>query len=68
MQPSAGLVSTEGVVPLIASNDGPGPIARTVLDAALLLAAADTAEVDYAAGLSADALTGVRWGCAGGHR
>ncbi|AZL58732.1 amidase [Tabrizicola piscis] len=62
MKPSAGLVSTEGVVPLIASNDGPGPIARTVQDAALLLAAADTAEVDYAAGLSADALTGVKVG------
>jgi amidase len=62
MKPSAGLVSTEGVVPLIASNDGPGPIARTVQDAALLLAAADTAEVNYAAGLSADALTGVRVG------
>jgi amidase len=62
MKPSAGLVSTEGVVPLIAGNDGPGPIARTVQDAALLLAAADTAEVDYAAGLSADALTGVRVG------
>jgi amidase len=62
MKPSTGLVSTEGVVPLIASNDGPGPMARTVQDAALLLAAADTAEVDYAAGLSADALTGVRVG------
>lgn len=62
MKPSAGLVSTEGVVPLIAGNDGPGPIARTVQDAALLLAAADTAEVDYAAGLSAGALTGVKVG------
>jgi amidase len=62
MKPSAGLVSTEGVVPLIASNDGPGPIARTVQDAALLLAAVDTAEVDYAAGLSVDALTGVKVG------
>jgi amidase len=62
MKPSARLVSTAGVVPLIAGNDGPGPIARTVQDAALLLAAADTAEVHYAAGLSADALTGVKVG------
>lgn len=62
MKPSAGLVSTEGVLPLIASNDSPGPIARTVQDAALLLAATDTAEVDYAADLSADALTGVKVG------
>lgn len=62
MKPSAGLVSTAGVVPLVAHNDGPGPVARSVRDAALLLAAADTAEVDYAAGLSTDALTGVRVG------
>lgn len=62
MKPSAGLVSTEGVVPLIARNDGPGPIARTVEDAALLLAAADTAEADYVAGLSAESLTGVKVG------
>lgn len=59
MKPSAGLVSTEGVVPLVSTNDGPGPIARSVADAALLLAAIDTVEVDYAAALSADALTGV---------
>lgn len=62
MKPSAGLVSTTGVVPLVRANDGPGPIARSVTDAALLLAAIDTAEVDYAAGLSPDALTGVRVG------
>lgn len=62
MKPSAGLVSTEGVVPLIAGNDGPGPIARSVQDAALLLAAVDREEVNYAAGLSADALTGVKVG------
>lgn len=62
MKPSAGLVSTAGVVPLVSANDGPGPIARSVTDAALLLAAIDMAEVDYAAGLSPDALTGVRVG------
>lgn len=62
MKPTAGLVSTKGVVPLISSNDGPGPIARSVLDAALLLAAADTVDLNYAASLSADALTGVRVG------
>jgi amidase len=62
MKPTAGLVSTKGVVPLISSNDGPGPIARSVLDAALLLAAADTVDVDYTAGLSEDALTGIRVG------
>jgi amidase len=62
MKPTAGLVSTEGVVPLILSNDGPGPIARSVTDAALLLAAVDTVEVDYATGLSTDAFIGVRVG------
>lgn len=62
MKPSAGLVNTAGVVPLVSTNDGPGPIARSVTDAALLLAAIDTVEVDYAAGLSPDALTGVRVG------
>ncbi|MBT9246377.1 hypothetical protein KM031_19075 (plasmid) [Gemmobacter fulvus] len=62
MKPSAGLVSGEGVIPLIRSNDGAGPMARSVRDAALLLAAADTAEVDYVAGLSPEALTGIRVG------
>ncbi len=62
MKPSAGLVSGEGVIPLIRSNDGAGPMARSVRDAALLLAAVDTAEVDYVAGLSPEALTGIRVG------
>lgn len=62
MKPTTGLVSSAGVVPLISGNDGPGPIARSVQDAAVLLAAADTVDVDYAAGLSADALTGVSVG------
>lgn len=62
MKPSAGLVSGEGVVPLISSNDGPGPIARSVRDAAVLLGAADTVDVDYTAGLSATSLNGVKVG------
>lgn len=62
MKPSAGLVSTDGVVPLISHNDGPGPIARSVRDAALLLAAADSREIDYEAVLSSDALTGTKVG------
>lgn len=62
MKPTTGLVSGEGVVPLISSNDGAGPIARSVTDAALLLAASDTVDVDYVAGLTPDALTGVRVG------
>ncbi len=60
MKPTAGLVSGEGIVPLLLNNDGAGPIARSVRDAALVLAAIDTADVDYSASLSVDALNGVR--------
>lgn len=62
MKPSKGLVSGEGIVPLVLNNDSAGPIARTVRDAALLLAAIDTVEVDYTKGLSHAALSGVRVG------
>ncbi len=75
VKPTVGLVSRSGVVPLSHSQDTPGPMARTVRDAALLLTAmagsdaADTATVyadvyktDYAAGLRADALSGARIG------
>lgn len=62
LKPSAGLVSTDGILPLIRGNDGAGPMARSVTDAALLLSAIDEAGVDYTAGLSVDALHGVRVG------
>ncbi|MDK3075293.1 amidase family protein [Sedimentitalea sp. JM2-8] len=62
MKPSRDLISGEGVIPLLSNNDSPGPIARTVTDAALLLGVIDTAEVDYGAGLSTDALKGVTVG------
>lgn len=62
MKPSRGLVRGEGVVPLLRSNDSAGPIARHVWDAAVLLAAMDTRDVDYTAGLSIDALDGVTVG------
>ena len=58
MKPSRDLVNGTGVVPLLSNNDSPGPIARSVTDAALLLDAIDTAAVNYAAGLNADALVG----------
>ena len=59
MKPSLGLVSGEGIVPLIRYQDSAGPVTRSVTDAAVLLAAIDTAEADYAAGLDAGALAGV---------
>lgn len=62
MKPSAGLVRGEGVVPLVLGNDGAGPIARSVRDAALLLAAIDETDTDYASGLSIGALDGVKVG------
>lgn len=37
IKPTVGAVSTRGVVPISRSQDAPGPLARTVTDAALLL-------------------------------
>lgn len=62
MKPSRNLVSGEGLVPLLLANDSPGPIARTVTDAAALLDAIDNSSVDYIAGLRFDALEGVTVG------
>ena len=36
-KPTAGLISNEGMIPLIKEQDCPGPITRTVQDAAILL-------------------------------
>jgi amidase len=37
IKPTVGVVPTQGVVPISASQDSPGPLARSVKDAALLL-------------------------------
>ena len=73
MKPTLGLVSRTFVVPISHSQDTPGPMARSVRDAALLLGAmvasdpadpataeADRRRVDYAGALSRDGLKGVR--------
>src|SRR5207237_7759011 len=39
IKPTLGLVSRAGIVPIAASQDTAGPLARTVADAALLLGA-----------------------------
>ena len=62
MKPSLGVVSGEGIVPLVRYQDSAGPVARSVTDAAVLLAAIDHGETDYAAGLNAKALEGVTVG------
>src|SRR3954471_7985216 len=72
-KPTVGLVSRTHVVPISHSQDTPGPMTRTVRDAALVLnaiagadpadpttAEADRHRVDYAATLRPDALRGVR--------
>jgi len=74
-KPTVGLVSRTHVVPISHSQDTPGPFARTVRDAALVMTAmagsdpadsatveADRRRVDYAAGLSTEALRGKRIG------
>jgi len=73
LKPTIGLVSRTHVVPISHSQDTAGPMARSVRDVALLFSAmigsdsadaattdADKHRADYAAGLSADALKGVR--------
>ncbi|MEN2748161.1 amidase [Sphingomonas sp. T9W2] len=72
-KPTLGVISRSRVVPISHSQDTPGPMARSVRDAAVLLSAmagpdpTDTATTrtqvrDYAADLSADALQGRRIG------
>jgi amidase len=74
-KPTVGLVSRTHVVPISHSQDTPGPMTRSVRDAALVLGAiagsdpadpataeADARRVDYAARLSPDALRGARLG------
>lgn len=62
MYPTDDLVNDEGVIPLVSSTDTPGPIARTVTDAAILLDSMDTAAVGYATMLDANALDGITAG------
>jgi amidase len=76
IKPTLGLVSRSGIVPIAHSQDTAGPMARTVTDAALLLAAlsgsdpADTATAgadrrrsrDYSASLVREGLRGARIG------
>ncbi|HEX2764975.1 MAG TPA: amidase [Allosphingosinicella sp.] len=74
-KPTVGLVSRTYVVPISHSQDTPGPMTRTVRDAALVLTAlagsdpadpatkeADAHRADFAAGLSADSLRGKKIG------
>jgi amidase len=75
LKPTLGLVSRTHVVPISHSQDTPGPMARSVKDAAILFSAmvgSDPADAatqgaakyrkNYAAGLSAGGLKGIRLG------
>ena len=62
MYPSKGVVDGSQVIPLIKNNDSAGPIGRNVKDVAALLGVIDTKDVDYVAGLTPDALKGVKAG------
>jgi amidase len=75
VKPTVGLVSRTHVVPISHSQDTPGPMTRTVEDAAVLLTAlagsdpedpatadADLHKADYVRALHADALQGKRLG------
>jgi amidase len=79
IKPTVGLVSRDGIVPIAASQDTAGPMARTVTDAAALLSvlagvdARDAAtrgakvERDYTRFLVRDGLRGARLGVARGY-
>lgn len=75
IKPTVGLISRSGIIPISASQDTAGPMARTVADAAALLSAmagtdqSDPAtqastrrQGDYLQSLSPDALKGARIG------
>jgi amidase len=75
LKPTVGLISRTGVIPISEAQDTPGPITRTVADAAALLASlagsdpldpatkeADARKADYLGALNADALKGARLG------
>ena len=62
MKPGRGVVDGRGIVPLLRNNDSAGPVARSVVDAALLLDVIDNRSTDYLAALKVDALDGVTVG------
>lgn len=62
LKPTVGLIPQTGIVPISSSQDTAGPMTKTVRGAALMMNAMVAGETDYTAGLSPDALKGVRIG------
>lgn len=63
-KPTVGLVPQQYIVPISVSQDTAGPMTKTVMGAALMMnaMATTTPDTDYSAGLTKDALKGVRVG------
>ena len=74
VKPTVGRISRYGVIPITADQDTPGPMAKTVTDAAILLGAMESEDIndpfeegcpqerDYTKYLKADGLKGARIG------
>ena len=62
LKPTVGLIPQAGIVPISPSQDTAGPMEKSVRGAAMLLDAMIPGENSYSAGLSEDALKGVRVG------
>jgi amidase len=62
IKPTVGLVSQSGIIPISHTQDTAGPIARTVLDAALLLDALAERQTDFAGACTPGGLRGARIG------
>ncbi|MCL2558697.1 MAG: amidase family protein [Treponema sp.] len=62
IKPSAGLLSGRGIIPISCTLDTPGPMARTVTDAAILLGACMKKGADYARGLESSSCADLRLG------
>ena len=80
IKPTLGLISRSGIIPIAHSQDTAGPMARSVRDAAILLAAMTgtdvndpamqampSAAIEYTSNLAADGLTGKRIGVIRSH-
>jgi amidase len=61
-KPTRGRISGDGIVPISTRQDTAGPLARHVVDAAILLSVLEGRGIDYAAALAPDALRGARVG------
>ncbi len=62
LKPTLGVVSGDGIVPISAQQDTAGPMARHVVDAAILLSVLDGRGTDYSKAVTSGGLRGARIG------